>query len=788
MFSVISKEIGSQSFPKITLFSIVAIFLLANPLLSSTNSRAYSGPNAPASTFHNLAKVNPSVAGTNGLFGDSVAISGSAIIVGAPGEVVSGNNLAGNAYIFNASKGGLIATLKDPNSQGAGEFGKSVAISESTAVVGAPYEGTGGNAYIFNARTGGLISTIHDPNAESGDGFGMSVAISGATVIVGAPFENSETGSTYIFSSTTGTLVKTLTSPNAASEGQFGSTVATNGTIVVVGAPGEKSSGNIGAGNVYTFVVATGKLSKSITSPHSQYEGQFGSVLAISGSIIVIGNPDEAVGGVVGSAYTFSATTGKLIKTLSSSKTGGIGSSVAISGTTALVGAPQQTAQSVSQAGKVYVLNATTGSLIKAPISPAPESSGRFGTSVGVSGTTAVIGAPFESASGYSNAGNAYVFNPTSGKLLLTISSPSTRLRSPNAQSSGAFGTAVAISENTIVVGAPSETAATESGAGNVYTFSASTGKLTGTLKDPNAQSSGNFGFAVAIAGSTIVVGAPGESSGAGNAYVFNSITGKLINTLKDPNSQSGGGFGTSVAISGTTIVIGAPTETAATFLQAGRAYTFNATTGSRISTFISPTPQDGGNFGFSVAITGISIVIGAPGETAVSHTDAGNTYTFNASTGKLLKTLKDPNAQSGGEFGTSVAISGTTIAVGAVFESAGGFNAAGNAYAFNATTGNFIATLNDPNAQAEGAFGNTVSVSGKSIVVGAPEETASSDSAAGNAYTFNPTSGKFMETLTSPNAVTSGAFGTAVAVSGGTIVVGAPGEATSGAGYSYIF
>ncbi len=367
-------------------------------------------------------------------------------------------------------------------------------------------------------------------------------------------------------------------------------------------------------------------------------------------------------------------------------------------------------------------------------ISPNAQADGYFGNSVALSGTTIVVGAPYETAAGDLDAGHAYTFNAKTGALISTLTSP-------NAQTGGNFGTSVAVSGRTVVVGAPYETAAGDLDAGHAYTFNAKTGALISTLTSPSAQGGGNFGTSVAVSGRTVVVGAVGETvSGdfaAGQAYTFNAKTGTLISTLSSPNAQTDGYFGTSVAVSGRTVVVGALLENASGYEYAGHAYTFNAKTGALISTLTSPNPQGRGVFGTSVAVSGTTVVVGAPFETAAGDLDAGHAYTFNARTGALISTLNSPNAQTDGYFGSSVAVSGTTVVVGAYGENASGAAFAGHAYTFNAKTGTLISTLNSPNTQTDGYFGNSVAISGKSVVVGSPTEFAFGQSRAGIAYLF---------------------------------------------------
>jgi len=292
-----------------------------------------------------------------------------------------------------------------------------------------------------------------------------------------------------------------------------------------------------------------------------------------------------------------------------------------------------------------------------------------------------------------------------------------------------------------------------------------------------------------------VVVGAPGENASgnlsAGHAYVYQALTGTLMATLASPNPLNGGNFGSSVAVSGTRIVIGAPFETTSGDANAGRAYLFDATTDGLISTYVSPNPQTFGYFGDSVSISGTTVAIGAEGENVSSYSAAGHVYVFKATTSGLLDLLTSPNAQTAGFFGCSVSVSGTKVVVGAFGESAPRFDEAGRAYVFLVTDGALVYTLTSPGEQSGGGFGDAVAISGSTIVVGAPGEGALGYDDAGHAYVFGATTGTLISTLTSPNAQAYGYFGTSVAVdsprvivflySGTTVLVGAPDEGSSG-------
>lgn len=365
---------------------------------------------------------------------------------------------------------------------------------------------------------------------------------------------------------------------------------------------------------------------------------------------------------------------------------------------------------------------------------------------------------------------------------------------SPNAQYFGEFGQSVSTNGKTVAVGAPFETANGQQLAGHVYAFNAATGGLIMILTSPKAEPSGFFGFSVAISNNIIAVGAYGEAvrgqSGAGRVYAFNAKTGALISTLTSPE-VSAGEFGYSVSVSGTTVAVGAPSESAKAKFSAGHAYTFNAETGGLLNTLTSPNSQLFGEFGFSVDISGNVLAVGAPFESGNGY-GAGKVYTFDNGTGNLTNTLRSPDEQVAGRFGSSVAVNNNIVAVGAPFESANvpfGANA-GRAYVFNAQTGSLIVVLTSPNVQGNGYFGFSIAVGGNMVVVGAPFESTNGEED-GRAYSFNTRTGMTVGMFTSPNPEFLGGFGTSVAAGGDILAVSAIGETVDGqsfAGNVYTF
>jgi len=743
---------------------------------SSSGPIPVTGPNAQA----------------DGSFGTSVATSGSFLVIGAPDETVSGDVDAGHVYVFKGPTWTSMATLTSPNPQADAYFGASVALVGTTVMVGAPGDtasgyAAAGHVYLFKATSGELLATLTSPNAQTNGYFGRSVATGGFTIVVGAWGETvsgfTSAGHVYTFRSPSGELIRTLASPNPETYGSFGYSVAC-GRGIVVGALGETVSGHAHAGRAYVFNPATGAQMATLTSPNAQINGYFGVSVSISATRIAVGAYLETASSYAGAgaAYVFDALTWVLSATLTSpfpQSGGSFGQSVAISGTTVLVGAYNEAASGYAGSGRAYVFKDTSpvGALLATLTSPNAQTSGEFGWAVSIFGTRVAVGAPGETVSGQVGAGNGYAFSTRAFRPILTT---------PNPQAEGSFGSSVAIGANVAAIGASGESASGYDGAGHAYVDYWASSILVSTLTSPNAQADGGFGYSVAVSGSIVVVGAPYETVsghlGAGHAYVYRLMTGALIATLTSPNAQAGGDFGFSVAICGSTVVVGAYGETPAgsSSAGAGDVYLFEDTapTGTLMATFTSPNAQPDGAFGYSVAISGTEIAIGAPGESAMGYSNAGQAYVYKTTTDALTTTLLSPNPETGGSFGTAVAISGATVAVGAPSETAAGYAAAGHAYVYRVLGGVLILALTSPNAQAAGVFGAAIALRGTTVVVGGPGETVGGCADAGHAYVYKATTGTLLLTLTSQYVQADGFFGGSVTTSPSISVIGASGEA----------
>jgi len=310
----------------------------------------------------------------------------------------------------------------------------------------------------------------------------------------------------------------------------------------------------------------------------------------------------------------------------------------------------------------------------------------------------------------------------------------------------------------------------------------ASVGMQLAELKGSDSVLGDEFGYAVAISGTTAIVGAPGRDRDAGRAYVFSKSgnSWKQVAELKGSDTAADDEFGSSVATSGNTVVVGAHNRASAS----GRAYVFTktATSWKQAAELKGSDTADYDNFGISVAVSGSFVVVGADGH----DNTAGRAYVFTKTMTRWTQVaeLKGADIASGDEFGSSVAISGSTVVVGAF----GYGSFAGRAYVFAKVSTRWVQTaeLGGTVTAANDYFGISVAISATTIVVGAEGQA----DYAGRAYVFTNTGTRWTQVAElkgSDANATDDDFGYGVAVSGNTAVVGAPGVAKV-AGRAYVF
>ena len=315
------------------------------------------------------------------------------------------------------------------------------------------------------------------------------------------------------------------------------------------------------------------------------------------------------------------------------------------------------------------------------------------------------------------------------------------KLTASDADASDYFGVSVAVSGTIAVVGAFSDDHSGLLDTGSAYVFDRMTGQQVAKLTASDADQSDQFGYSVAVSGTTAVVGAPGAnriSAGpAGSAYVFDLPGGQQVAELTASDADEGDWFGWSVAVSGTTAVVGAINDDHSGLTNAGSAYVFDLTTGQQVAKLISSDAGENDYFGWSVAVSGTTAVVGSPLDDHSGPTNAGSAYVFDLTTGQQVAKLTASDANQSDRFGDSVAVSGTTVVVGADKDNHSGIVDAGSAYVFDLTTGQQVAKLTASDAELNDDFGESVAVSGTTVVVGTRFNEHSGLTNPGSAYVF---------------------------------------------------
>jgi len=370
-----------------------------------------------------------------------------------------------------------------------------------------------------------------------------------------------------------------------------------------------------------------------------------------------------------------------------------------------------------------------------------------FGFSVSILGDTIIIGEDFD---GSDESGAAYVFT-RSGSTWIQQQKLTDLV---NGVADDLFGFSVSISDDTVIVGAPRHDNGlrrSDSGAAYVFAKSGSTWIQQAKLTAPVISSSDNFGFSVSISGDTAIVGFhlddPDGKVNSGSAYVFtrsgSTWTQQAKLTASDPTASDQ--FGESVSISGDTIIVGAPNDGNDGKDDSGSAYVFtrSGSTWTQQAKLTAPDADTDDEFGFSVSISDDTVIIGSPKDDHSGHTRAGSAYVFtkSGSTWTQQQKLIDPAPFGLDQFGFSVSISGDKVIVGAPFDGARetSLDTSGNAFVFTRSgtvwTHQDILTASD--AQEDDQLGTSVSISGDTVIVGAPTAKNVEDNEAGAAYVF---------------------------------------------------
>src|SRR5262245_7664620 len=351
-------------------------------------------------------------------------------------------------------------------------FGNPVAIDGDTMAVGARYYDNNlgteiGTVYISTRSDG--VWTLQQKLVASDIGglgtFGRALAITGDTLMVGEPNDQVNfygQGSVYVFTRSNGvwTQQQKLTASDAAAYDYFGESLAMNGDTLAVGAKYDDMGPDINEdrGSVYVFTGNGGVWTQQqkLTAFDGEWQDYFGGELALESNTLVVGVPNDNIGSDYdrGSAYVFTRsnnvwTLQQKIVAIDGKVFDHLGSAVAISGDTIAVGADRDISVN-AQTGSCYVFT-RTGSVWtqRKKIRAADGGNDYFGNAVVLKGDMLAVGALYADIDGKHDQGSVYTFTGSGSTW-----TQQQKLVAADGAADDVFGSALAVSGDTLVVGA----------------------------------------------------------------------------------------------------------------------------------------------------------------------------------------------------------------------------------------------------------------------------------------------------------------------------------------------
>ncbi len=728
------------------------------------------------SVWMQQAKLTASDAGGGDLFGYSVSLSGNTAVISATGDDDRGTN-AGAVYVFQRSGTSWSQAAKLTAGDGApsDEFGYSVSVSNGTTLIGARSDddagGGSGSAYVFVQSGPNWVqqAKLTALDAATGDSFGYSVSIAGDAAVVGSVADDDDgtnSGSLYLFlrCGTEWEQGAKLTASDAAAQDAFGNAVAIAGNAILVGVKDDDDAGS-SSGAVYVFEIddvdndgVADNCDNCPLDPNgNQADADEDGVGDVCDLCPLDPDSDQAdadqdgVGDICDNcpldpngnqADADEDGEGDVCDACTDSDGDGFGDPGYSANTCAAdicpaVFDPLQADEDGDGTGDACECELGALELDKLLASDGTAGD-EFGRRMAVDGDTSVIGAAFDDDAGASS-GSAYVF-VRSGMGW----EEQAKLAPLDPAAGDQFGLGVAISEDTIIVAAPGDDdGGSSSGSAYVFVRVGATWIQQAKLTALDAATDDLFGSWVAVLGDTAVVGAAGdddrgESSGSAYVFVRSGSTWTQRAKLTALDGVAGALFGTAVAISGDTAVVTARLDPGPGGAGSGSAYVFTGSdmSWSQQAKLNAIDSAAGDEFGTSASISGSRVLIGTRFDDDAGDR-SGSAYVFVRSGGTWSQeaklTASDATALS--SFGVSIALAGHTAVVGA-FESNQAGASSGAAYLFVRTGSSWFERqkLTPSDAQAGDLFGSACAVAGDSLLIGARSNLPQNS---GSAYAF---------------------------------------------------
>jgi hypothetical protein len=727
-------------------------------------------------------KLTASGVAANDQFGWSVSVDGDTAAIGAHGS----NSSQGAAYVFVRSGTAWSQQQKLTAAGGAAgdDFGYSVSVSGISAVIGATgRNGNRGAAYVFSNLLGlwSQQQELAAGDAAVDQRFGQAVSANANWVVVGVHPSNMQ-GAAYVFGRRDGAWAQEQKLAPSAGGAQFGLSVAVNGETVAAGALSDAYlfvpvPGSTPQAIIFGRVANRALGSAPFTVSASATSGLPVSFISLTESVCTVSGTTVTL--VATGTCTIRATQtggGVYAAALPDDQSFQVTVAAAVLVTTG-TGQTAPTGTMFPGALRVLVKDFYGNPAPNATVIFTAPTSGASGTFSGGSSTystttyaTGVAVTPSFTANAIAgsyavtarvNGVADAVFSLTNTTATSPAWLPQQILTNPYGTSFDQFGHGVAVSGETAVISATGSDG--YRGAAYVYVRSGGTWSQQQKLTAADGEAGDYFGAPMAVSGDTIVIGVSNKSGYRGAAYVFVRSGGvwSQQQKLTAADGVAGDDFGNSVSVNGDTAVIGARGANS----DRGAAYVFVRNGGvwtlqQKLNAADSVERQ---GFGAGASLSGETVLIG------VSRADAGAAYVFVRSGGvwSLQQKLTASGAAATDGFGSPVSLSGDVAAIGG---SAGGKGAA-YVFARNGTVWSQQQKLTNPGVGTDGFFGSSVSVSGNTVAVGAPMSYPDD----GSIYVYARSGGSWIQ----QQKLTGGSIlGNTVSVSGDTVVGGAYNDA----------
>ena len=783
--------------------------------------------------------------------GASVVAAGEDLaLVGSP----DGSSSQGDAYVFTRSAGiwSQQQQLEPTSGLVNAYFGNALALEGNTMIIGAR---GAGEVYVYE-KVGStwvqqqvLVATVTNP--EDTD-FGNSIALLGETLVIGAPLENTQDGAVYIYRRSGGLwgLQEKLQGSASAIDGFFGVSVALDNNFLIVGSPGEDSQeSNSGAAYVFSSN-GVSWVERAVLKSDAPLQGErFGNGVAIANSSVVIsntyvGNSQFQSADLTGAAYLYSQTINGWQQQRKFSPEDLQGDTyfsvgLCLTNNALYAGAPGYSAEGLPFVGAVYeyildIDNDGLSNIFEESYGFNPYVAGENNLDTDGDSLTNIEEQlngtdPTNSDTDIDGFSDGVELSVNTNPLDSTDSPAERKITASDAALNDEFGAAVALSNNTLLVGVPLDDGGVINSiddSGAVYVYVRNTESVTWALQEKlladDPQAGDQFGFSVDVLGDTVIIGAPAEDEGgadAGAVYIFtrSGDTWTQQDKLVASDASVAANFGVSVALDNNSVVVGADQEGG---VGAAYVFTLSVATWSEQAKLNASDNASGDQFGLAVDISTDTVLVGAP----KSDVDVGAAYIFQRSTGiwsEQQKLLSSDLVAPFNQFGSAVSIADSTAVV-SDFYAANQLNTNGYGGAVFVFTNNAglwseqqkitvptspIANIfsNEiggvvqmpiefrPLANEFDSFGYSVSLDDNYLVVGAPYYNSGSDRA-GAAFVFDFQAGQWAlaRQITASDAFgdsykvgsnqieatyNGDRFGFSVATNDGTVIAGANGD-----------